>query len=291
MPPLKVDGGIDTHDTGLSANLWSRAKSLFGAETDWKRDIFIDGLTPNMVKLVDQSDHPHLVAIAGIDCVTRAHIVTGEGIDSVEALRGKRLGISARRDTTTGFVALTLARRMGWDPVADISIKLNGRDVAALRDGHVDAIVASETRYAEAIKAGYRSILDTTEWNEAIAGNSVMVEREWLANATNREAARRFLKATIEALSLFHTNPETAKHIFSKWHGIADPQILEIVYERGRWLSRVPMPCYDGIANTMKLYDSNGMRGYTASDFYDDSLLRELEADGFIEQFARPQSP
>ena len=46
------------------------------------------------------------------------------------------------------------------------------------------------------------------------------------------------------------------------------------MYERGQWLSRKPYPCYEGIANTMKLYDSNEMRRYTAEDFYDDALYQ-----------------
>ena len=33
----------------------------------------------------------------------------------------------------------------------------------------------------------------------------------------------------------------------------------------------------------MELYDSNEMRQYQAEDFYDDSILRELDESGFID--------
>jgi hypothetical protein len=33
----------------------------------------------------------------------------------------------------------------------------------------------------------------------------------------------------------------------------------------------------------MAAYDSNEMRRYRPSDFYDDSILREIEASGFID--------
>ena len=35
----------------------------------------------------------------------------------------------------------------------------------------------------------------------------------------------------------------------------------------------------------MKRYDSNEMRKYTSEDFYDDSLMRELDESGFIDSF------
>lgn len=285
MPAPKTDDAISTHDTGLSADLSQRIRGIFGGGEPWQRDIFVDGLTPNMVKLMDQAGFPHLVAIAGIDCVARAHIVAGDDVPEIEDLRGKRLGISARRDTTTGFVALVLAERMGWDPVQDISIKLNGRNVESLNTGDVDAIVASEMRYAEALAAGYRSLLDTRDWNVAIAGNSVMVEKDWLTDATNRDAARRFLKATIEGLALFHNDRELAVDVLARWHGITDPDMASIIYSRGQWLARTPYPCYDGIRETMRLYDSNEMRRYGQRDFFDDALLRELVDEGFVDAF------
>jgi hypothetical protein len=284
MPAPAFEGGISTNSNSLPERVWRRIRSIGGDHVPWKSDILVDGLTPNMVKRMDQARFPHRIAIAGIDCFARAHIVGNKNIRNVEDLKGKRLGISGRRDTTTGFVALMLARRMGWDPDKDISIKLNGRDIEALSEGLVDAIVASEVRYAVAKKQGFPILLDTREWNIALAGNSVMVEAGWMDDGTNREAARRFLKATIEGLALFHQNRELALHVMSKWNGITDKEIAATIYERGKWLSRSPYPCYEGITNTMELYDSNDMRQHTPNHFYDDSLIRELDESGFIDR-------
>jgi len=34
----------------------------------------------------------------------------------------------------------------------------------------------------------------------------------------------------------------------------------------------------------MEIYDSNEMRRYTPEDFYDDSLMRELDESGFLDR-------
>ena len=43
-------------------------------------------------------------------------------------------------------------------------------------------------------------------------------------------------------------------------------------------------PCYDGIRRTMEVYDSHAMREYKPEAFYDDSILKELDASGFIDE-------
>ena len=99
----------------------------------------------------------------------------------------------------------------------------------------------------------------------------------------NREAARRFLRATVEAIALFHQDRELALRVLAEWNGIEDRAFAELVYSRGAWFQRVPYPCYEGIEKTMELYDSNAMRRYVPEDFYDDTLIRELAESGFID--------
>ncbi len=51
-----------------------------------------------------------------------------------------------------------------------------------------------------------------------------------------------------------------------------------------RSFPRKPYPCYDGVKKTMEVYDSNEMRRHTPHDFYDDSLMRELDESGFLDR-------
>ncbi len=277
MPPPDFEGGRAT-----PPRLLSRIVARIRRRT-WAH-IIVDGATPHMVNMATNArTTPRQIFLASTDCVVRAHIIGRKGIESVEDLKGKRLGISSGTHTTTGYVALLLAARMGWDPVQDISIVRNARNIQDLREGRVDAIVASERRYAEALQEDYPVLLDTRTWGAIpIAGNSVKVEPAWLASDTNREAARRFLQATVEAVALFHEDRALALAVLTKWHGMTD-WMAETVYEGGRSIPRKPYPCYEGIERTIELYDSNEMRKHPPDYYYDDSLMRELDESGFID--------
>jgi ABC-type nitrate/sulfonate/bicarbonate transport system substrate-binding protein len=100
----------------------------------------------------------------------------------------------------------------------------------------------------------------------------------------HREVARRFLKATIEAIALYHQHPELTLQVMEKWYGTTDREYLKILYSRGAWIPRKPSPCYEGYRKVMELYDSNEMRRYKPADFYDDTLIRQIDAEGFIDR-------
>ena len=279
MPSPEFEGGIEIRPRNIVARVVDRIRGR-----PFRPEVIVDGATPHMVRVTTNATVRRQIFLASTDCVVRAHIVARRGIEGLEDLKGKRLGISSGTSTTTGFVALLLAERMGWDPVQDISIMANGRDIDDLREGRVDAIVASERRYAAALQEGFPVLADTRTWGGLpIAGNSVQVEPAWLEDSTNREAARRFLKATVEGVALFHQNRELALDVLAKWYGMTDKEFAETVYEGGRSIPLKPYPCYEGIKKTMELYDSNEMRRYKPEDFYDDSLMRELDESGFID--------
>jgi len=211
-------------------------------------------------------------------------------MEQLSDLKGKRLGISSI-EGNSGYVALLLAERMSWDPIQDISIMQNGNNIEALRDGRVDALIASDREYAAALNEGFPVLLETSSWGEPLAGNSVHVAPEWLQDPNNRDIALRFLKATIEGIALFHQDRTLALNVLEKWHGITDREYANKIYENGRWIPRKPYPCYDGIVKTMARYDSLEMRKHVPADFYDDSLIRELDQSGFIDNLYNSAEP
>ena len=245
-------------------------------------DILVDGHSPLIYRMVTEANFPAMIALAGGDCLARTHIIGRLGLERLEDLKGKRLGINRQR-STTGYVARLLARRMGWDPTLDISILEFGRDAESLKNRLVDAIVANERSFAQLQKEGYPVLANTRDWSEPMAGNSVMVERAWLNAPGHRDAALRFLKASAEGFALFHRNPELTRQVMAKWNRRMSDDLAETVYDRGDSFPRKPYPCYEGVKKTMEIYDSNQMRRYKPEDFYDDSLMRELDESGFVD--------
>lgn len=273
---------------GLNVSIWMPPKE---GESDIppsrsarpeRPDILVDGHSPIIYRMVTEANFPAMIALAGGDCMARMHIVGQRGLARLEDLKGKRLGVNRSR-STSAYVARLLVRRMGWDPLFDISILEFGFDADSLRTGAVDAIVAPERAFAQLQAEGYPVLANSLDWNEAMAGNSVLVERDWLKVEGHRDAALRFLKASAEGFALFHRDPELARRVMARWNGIMGDELGETIYDRGDSFPRKPYPCYDGIRKTMELYDSNEMRRYAPEDFYDDSLMRELENSGFLD--------
>ena len=277
MSPPEFEGGRNAQ-----LDFWSRVWRRLGLREFRQNDIFIDGHTPVIVEMTRTAGIPKRIALAATDCSVRYYVVGRPGISRLEELKGKRLGINADR-STAGFSALRMIERMGWDRDLDISVMRPG-GFDSLRDGLVDAVVGGDGLIEAAEReGGYPVLVDTRVWNDQLAGNSILVHPEWLDDETNREAARRFLKATVEALALFHQRPELVLDVMARWNGITDRELAETRYERADYLPRKPYPCREGIQNTLALYDSNEMRRYAAEDLYDDSFIRELDESGFID--------
>ncbi len=249
-------------------------------------DIHVNGHTPTIVREVNSAIVPRQIALASTDCSVRYYVVVRPGIDSLEEIKGQRIGVNSP-ETTSGFAALLLIERMGWDRQFDVSILLDGRGIENLKQNQVDVIVGGDEVFEGAKLEGFNILEDTRTWGDTLAGNSVLVRPDWLEHGNNREAAKRFLQALIEALSIFHENPELTIDIANNWYGTPSREIAEGRYKRADYVPSMPYPCYQGIRNTIRLHDSHEMRKYNASYFYDDSLLRELETSGFIGSLSR----
>jgi len=284
---------------GLDVSVYMPQPEFKGGKTTWAKyfyyltgqlgiwkfnpDVIVRGGNSHIVKSVRGARVGNWLLLGSSDCVVRAHIIAAKGFNDLQELKGKRIGVSTL-EGNTGFAALVLAERMGWDPMKDISIITDGNDLDALREDRVDALFANERTMPVAVREGYPILATLSAWGEPpIIGNSVRVKQMWLEDPQNREAARRFLQAMTEGIALFHQDRELVLKVIEKWYGLADRSRAEVIYEDGQWIPRKPYPCYDGIKRAMELYDSSSMLMYSPEDFYDDSLMRELDESGFID--------
>jgi NitT/TauT family transport system substrate-binding protein len=178
-------------------------------------------------------------------------------------------------------MVLMYAKRMGWDPLMDISMVANGTGVEPMKRGRVDASAADEVARVNLTKVGYTDLVDLNQFNIPMAGSGINVEREWLKN--NHEAVARFLKASVEAIALVKIDKQAAFASLAKWYGITDAQKQEDIYKDIAKLPAKPYPAVEGIKTAMRFYDSHEMRSRKAEDFYDSSFMTELDKSGFID--------
>ena len=242
--------------------------------------IKISGASPTIVRLVTKAGSWDPLIIGSTHHRSRWTIVGRSDIRSSEQLKGKRIGYSGY-GAVTHLGAISFAQAMGWDPQFDVSLMSDGLAVEALQNGYIDAFVADNMHGTMAMAAGFHVIVDLADYNYPTAGSSLMVDREWIK--TNEDAARKFIKSSVEAVALLKTNKEAAFKTLRKWYRLTDPELLEYFYEGSTRMPRKPYPPVEGLKRVMEVYDSHEMQKYNVEYFYDDRYVRELDESGYID--------
>jgi NitT/TauT family transport system substrate-binding protein len=243
-------------------------------------DINIGGGSPTIVRMTSDARAPQRVVLATNDPVSRFHIMSRPDITRPEDLKGKRIGFSSV-GALSHYVLILWARKMGFDPVRDISLMASGMGGELIKGDRVDAFSADEIAVGEAIHQGYRDLVDTGVYKFPMPGSGVNALKDWLPN--NREAATRFVKSTVDALALIRNDKEAAFAAIAKWYGIRDVRAQEQIYAQAVLLPVKPYPSVEGIKTMMEIYDYREMRIHRPEDFYDASFISELDKSGYID--------
>ena len=229
----------------------------------------------------------HRIALLTTEGVVRDTIITTQRHRaSVEDLKGKRLGYSVP-GAVTHVAALHFAKHMGWDPNKDVTLVGNAQFAqSARRKAAPTGSSASAMTVAMAPEMNLKLLIDLTPYKFPVGGSSIMAERSWLA--ANRDTAARFVKASIEVA-----------RADEEGQGRVQCRARQVVQHQGpgrrrnactREIEEIPLkpyPTVEGIKATLEFYNSPEMRKYKAEDFYDSSVMTELDRSGFIDRLYR----
>jgi NitT/TauT family transport system substrate-binding protein len=243
--------------------------------------IDIGGGSPMIYRVANDARAIDRVVLATTESIIRDHIIAGPGISKVEDLKGKRLGYSVP-GAVTHLGALAWVKRMGWDANKDISLMGNGNALNPLKDGREDALLGSAMLIAMAPELKLKDIIDLTQYKIAVAGSSILAERNWLK--ANRDTAARFVKSAVEAIALMKTNRSAFDAALTKWFNIKDKITQDRMYKFAAEFPAKPYPTVEGIKNTLDIYDSPEMRKHKPEDFYDASFIAALDKSGAIDR-------
>jgi len=239
--------------------------------------------TPMMYRVTHDPKAAHRVVLTTGETIIRETIITTQAIGRIEDLKGKRLGYSVP-GTVTHVAGLSFAKQMGWDPNRDLSLVGNANGINPLREGRTDGFFGSAVSVAMAPEMNLKPLIDLTQYRFPVAGSGIMAEREWLKS--NRETAVKFVKAAFEAIALMKKDRAAFDAAVVKWMNITDKAAQDRMYGEIE-LPEKPYPSVDGIRATFVLYDTPEMRKYRPEDFYDSSIMTELDRSGFIDRLYR----
>jgi ABC-type nitrate/sulfonate/bicarbonate transport system substrate-binding protein len=240
------------------------------------------GAAPAILRAATEPRPLKTVIIASNCDYTDWVLISRKDITKPEQLKGKRIGYQTV-GTISWFMALVFAKKMGWDPVQDVSLISDAWNLDVLRDGSVDAIITTPiTSIVAMAEGGFSALADFRDqpWREPLASNALHVDKVWLQD--NRETARRVVKSLVEGIALVKKDKQATFRAMAKWYNLTDPQVQAALYTFASQ-NRKPYPTVEGIKKVMEVYDSHAMRKFKPEDFYDDSFVRELDQSGFID--------
>ena len=278
---------LDVHQT-ISAGA-ARAAAASGVvvpdvyvnrDTGTVAPIEVGGGSPMIYGFVTRARGPARVIVLTQEPMVMDHIVGKPGIAGIQDLKGKRIGFSGV-GAVTHFTALSLAKQFHWSPDRDITLVAGSATLDALKQDTVDAIITSAMGIALAPQAGFKDIGDLTPYKMPMAGSGIMVDKAYLA--AHRDAVLRFLKADIEATALMQRDRQVFNAALAKWFNITDARTQERMFAQVNKFEQKPYPAVEGIKQVFALYDSPQMRAHAPEEFYDSSLVAELDRSGFLD--------
>jgi NitT/TauT family transport system substrate-binding protein len=207
-------------------------------------------------------------------------------IHSLQDLKGKVVGVSGIGGSTDFATRLALTQA-GLIPDKDVAIRGVGgvpEIVAALRAKAVHAGTLSPPSSFVAQKAGFKMLFDMSTLGVDYVSSGLGVKKAMLA--ANRSEAKQFLMAMIQGAEILTTDEEFALRVLAKHTRISDREVLKNSYHYLRpYFLRVPYPSQRAIKDTLDVLAKDIPKAKDAdpNDFIDNSILKEIEASGYIE--------
>ena len=207
-------------------------------------------------------------------------------IRSLQDLKGKVIGVSGIGGSTDFATRLAL-RGAGLAPDQDVAIRGVGgvpEVVAALKANIIQAGTLSPPSSFVAQKAGFKILFDMSKLGVDYVSSGLGVRKAALA--ADRLEAKQFLMGMIEGAKILKSDEEFSLRVLAKHTRISDRDVLRQSYTYLRpYFLKVPYPSARAIKDTLDVLAKDLPRAKDADpkDFIDNSVLKEIEASGFIE--------
>jgi len=205
-------------------------------------------------------------------------------------LKGKKVGVT-RLGGSTDWALDAASKQWGVERGRDIVVIQTGgmpEGLAALLAGALDAVVLSPPSNFRAMKAGMHELADVGQLGIIFPNTPLSTTRSFIKS--NRETALRFLRGFTQGWLRLRTDKEFSMKVLSKYTKVADPETLAQLHQTyGVRYSgdRIPYVRAEGVDEILKRTPGKEAREAKAGEFFDNSLLRELEQSGWFRTVGR----
>ena len=236
-------------------------------------------------------------AVRGADTVSAGcvinvlayELVVLDSIKSAEDLKGKSIGIS-RFGSASDVAARELLKGLGLKPMEDVKILQVGgaSERAAGFSRGVIAGFPSPPGNVHLIPGGlpHRILANMGDLEKPYPLPFICAVTTKSYLAKRRPTVKRVLMGLIEASHYFKTNKEGTQKIVAKYLRGANKAYLESAYQStAKILERVPYTSREGMKIQLdEALKQNPGSKITVDSLIDDSIVREIEKEGFIDK-------
>lgn len=206
-------------------------------------------------------------------------------------LKGKIVG-SSRIGAGTDYLLRRILVKLGFTLGKDVSLIPTGvseseKRIQLMFQGKIDATLGESDKVFQFTELGGQKISvlgEPKDFGVPSPGSELNTTRQILKDL--RPRLKAFFMAYSDAIAAGRKNRELAYQVFRKYMRIENPKLLDFTY-RVQFLEAIPEKPYpreDTIqASVEDLRDTiPALQGMKTSDFYDASLIRELDNEGFF---------
>lgn len=225
-----------------------------------------------------------IVLIAGLTNVLPFHLMARPGIKTAD-LKGKL--VATDQPGTAPYHALILTlKHLNLSP-RDVRIVPLGPPptvVAAMEQGVVDVGVLSPPMSFRAEGLGFQNLIDIASLAIQSQGGCITTTKRFIRG--HREEVLKFMKALVEAIHVYRSDPQVSLKVLEKYTKIRDQKILERTRRYyAEIIPQIPYPTREGLLAVLQ--DQEAINPAIASikvdNLIDNSFLAELEKSGFLQ--------
>jgi ABC-type nitrate/sulfonate/bicarbonate transport system substrate-binding protein len=291
-------------ELGYQAPIWvAHDLKLFAKQGINSELIRIAGGSRSMAALLANATHvsqsagvsPVQADLAGGDVViiatstnrpTVSIVAQPKTVKKPQDLVGKTVGLVGRGEMNE-FFFLNALERWGIDPKSITFLAIPGSQprLTSVATGNIDATILAPPFTFEAEKLRLITLADFTTGSEPFPQSGLVVRKEYLR--THRDIVKRLLMAYVEAIHVLKTDAERSRAIMKKYMRITDDAIAKRSYDYySKLFSQPPLTEGKGIAVVLKFLATQpgfgNAKNAKPEDFYDNSLLQELQREGYF---------
>lgn len=228
---------------------------------------------------------------------TAYKLVGHPSISSIQDLKGKTVG-SSRIGSGADYALRRLLPKLGLEPGKDVQLIPTGisesdRRLMIMLQGKIDATLATVDHISQLELQGQKvSVLaDLLEAGVYTTGSDIATSRQLLKDRPRR--IKSFLMALSEGIWIGRNNREMAFRVYRKYMKVENPKILESMQRNYLqiFIPAKPYPREEAVQSDIEdlSHTYPQLKGKKAAEFFDVTLLKELEGEGFFARLHQRQ--